>query len=179
MTVADDIASPLRLRGGMGGAAIAARLQALAARLHIEPVLKRLPAEPSGGQLQRVALARAVAEDAPLMLLEIGIDKDWTIEIGRGLDFAGIGSLMATRTVGDSRRPTPRRASRFPPPGSCPRGQSSSQNAMVIAGSRVQPSAQVTTQTSPQSKKPPAWVASASQPTRWFGCRFLGCGGKI
>ena len=42
----------------------------LAAKLHIEPFLKRLPAELSGGQQQRVALARALAKKAPLMLLD-------------------------------------------------------------------------------------------------------------
>jgi len=67
MTVADNIASPLKLRGEKG---IDARVQALAAKLHIEPFLDRLPAELSGGQQQRVALARALAKDAPLMLLD-------------------------------------------------------------------------------------------------------------
>ena len=67
MTVADNIASPLKLRGE---ADIAQRVQALAAKLHIEPFLKRLPAELSGGQQQRVALARALAKKAPLMLLD-------------------------------------------------------------------------------------------------------------
>jgi len=67
MTVADNIASPLKLRGERG---IAARVQALAAKLHIEPFLQRLPAELSGGQQQRVALARALAKQAPLMLLD-------------------------------------------------------------------------------------------------------------
>ena len=70
MTVADNIASPLRLRGGMDRAAVAARVAELAARLHIEPFLQRLPAELSGGQQQRVALARALAKKAPLMLLD-------------------------------------------------------------------------------------------------------------
>jgi len=70
MTVADNIASPLKLRGGMDKAAIAQRVQALAEKLHIDPFLKRLPAELSGGQQQRVALARALAKDAPLMLLD-------------------------------------------------------------------------------------------------------------
>jgi glycerol transport system ATP-binding protein len=67
MTVADNIASPLKLRGEQG---IAQRVQALAEKLHIEPFLQRLPAELSGGQQQRVALARALAKKAPLMLLD-------------------------------------------------------------------------------------------------------------
>ena len=68
-TVFDNIASPLKLRG-MDKAAIGQRVQALADKLHIDPFLKRLPAELSGGQQQRVALARALAKDAPLMLLD-------------------------------------------------------------------------------------------------------------
>jgi glycerol transport system ATP-binding protein len=67
MTVADNIASPLKLRRESG---IDARVNELAAKLHIEPFLKRLPAELSGGQQQRVALARALAKNAPLMLLD-------------------------------------------------------------------------------------------------------------
>ncbi|MFN3296775.1 ABC transporter ATP-binding protein [Caldimonas sp.] len=67
MTVRDNIASPLKLRGEKD---IEARVQALAAKLHIEPFLQRLPAELSGGQQQRVALARALAKQAPLMLLD-------------------------------------------------------------------------------------------------------------
>ena len=67
LTVADNIASPLKLRKE---ANIAARVNELAVKLHIEPFLKRLPAELSGGQQQRVALARALAKNAPLMLLD-------------------------------------------------------------------------------------------------------------
>ena len=70
MTVFDNIASPLKLRGGMDRTAITQRVQALADKLHIQPFLQRLPAELSGGQQQRVALARALAKDAPLMLLD-------------------------------------------------------------------------------------------------------------
>ncbi len=67
MTVYDNIASPLKLRKERG---IEARVNELAAKLHIEPFLNRLPAELSGGQQQRVALARALAKQAPLMLLD-------------------------------------------------------------------------------------------------------------
>ena len=67
MTVADNIASPLKLRKESG---IEARVKDLATRLHIEPFLNRLPAELSGGQQQRVALARALAKKAPLLLLD-------------------------------------------------------------------------------------------------------------
>jgi len=67
MTVAQNIGSPLRLRGEPD---IERRVHELAARLHIEMFLGRLPAELSGGQQQRVALARALAKGAPLMLLD-------------------------------------------------------------------------------------------------------------
>lgn len=70
MTVADNIASPLRLRRNDDARAIDQRVLELASKLHIEPFLKRLPAELSGGQQQRVALARALAKKAPLMLLD-------------------------------------------------------------------------------------------------------------
>jgi glycerol transport system ATP-binding protein len=65
--VADNIASPLKLRGDRD---VEPRVRALAVRLHIEMFLDRLPAELSGGQQQRVALARALAKGAPLMLLD-------------------------------------------------------------------------------------------------------------
>ena len=67
MTVADNIASPLKLRKE---ANIDTRVRELAKKLHIEPFLARMPGELSGGQQQRVALARALAKDAPLMLLD-------------------------------------------------------------------------------------------------------------
>ena len=67
LTVADNIASPLKLRGEKN---VAQRVRELAERLHIEMFLNRYPSELSGGQQQRVALARALAKGAPLMLLD-------------------------------------------------------------------------------------------------------------
>lgn len=69
MTVFQNIASPLKLRGE-SAATVRAKVQALAEKLHIEVFMERLPAELSGGQQQRVALARALAKGAPLMLLD-------------------------------------------------------------------------------------------------------------
>ena len=67
LTVFDNIASPMKLRGDKD---VERRVHDLAARLHIEMFLQRLPAELSGGQQQRVALARALAKNAPLVLLD-------------------------------------------------------------------------------------------------------------
>ncbi len=67
LTVAQNIASPLKLRGEKN---IEQRVRQIAERLHIDMFLERYPAELSGGQQQRVALARALAKGAPLMLLD-------------------------------------------------------------------------------------------------------------
>ncbi len=67
LTVRNNIASPLKLRGEKN---VDQRVLALAKKLHIDMFLDRLPAELSGGQQQRVALARALAKGAPLMLLD-------------------------------------------------------------------------------------------------------------
>jgi glycerol transport system ATP-binding protein len=70
LTVAQNIASPLKLSGRMDASAIAQRVRDVAQRLRIESFLDRYPAELSGGQQQRVALARALAKSASLMLLD-------------------------------------------------------------------------------------------------------------
>ncbi|MBL8581767.1 MAG: ABC transporter ATP-binding protein [Rhizobiaceae bacterium] len=69
MTVADNIAYPLRARG-LPRAEIATRVDAMAKIMEIEPLLARLPAQVSGGQRQRVAIARALVFEPPLLLLD-------------------------------------------------------------------------------------------------------------
>jgi len=69
LTCYQNIASPLKL-AGLGKAELDRRVHEEAERLHIEPLLDRLPSELSGGQQQRVALARALAKDAPFLFLD-------------------------------------------------------------------------------------------------------------
>jgi glycerol transport system ATP-binding protein len=67
LTVRENIASPLRLRGVRDHGP---RVLELARVLRIEELLDRLPGELSGGQQQRVAIARALAKGADIVLLD-------------------------------------------------------------------------------------------------------------
>lgn len=69
LTVFQNIASPLLVRGE-ARYEIVRRVREVAAMLHIEPYLDRLPGELSGGQQQRVAIARALVKRARLLLLD-------------------------------------------------------------------------------------------------------------
>jgi len=68
-TVTDNIASPLIARG-VSSTQRRHRVDEIAAKLGLEPFLKRFPHELSGGQQQRVAIGRALAKDARVLVLD-------------------------------------------------------------------------------------------------------------
>jgi putative spermidine/putrescine transport system ATP-binding protein len=69
MTVGENVAYPLKLRG-LGPAAAAAKVEAALTMVRLEGLAARRPAQLSGGQQQRVALARALVFEPELVLLD-------------------------------------------------------------------------------------------------------------
>jgi glycerol transport system ATP-binding protein len=69
LTVRENIASPLRVKG-MANAAVLREVRRVAELLRLESYLDRKPSELSGGQQQRVSLARALVKKAGLILLD-------------------------------------------------------------------------------------------------------------
>lgn len=69
MTVFDNIASPLKIKG-VSKQAIQSKVEQTAELLKLTPILQRKPLEISGGQQQRCALARALVKNAGLVLLD-------------------------------------------------------------------------------------------------------------
>jgi spermidine/putrescine ABC transporter ATP-binding subunit len=69
MTVAENIAFPLKMRGTPRGA-IAARVDEALALVRLDGYAARLPSQLSGGQQQRVALARAIVFHPPVLLMD-------------------------------------------------------------------------------------------------------------
>ncbi|RNB90672.1 ABC transporter ATP-binding protein [Brevibacillus fluminis] len=69
MTIADNIAYPLRLRK-VNKQEIRERVQKILDLVHLSEYGNRFPAQLSGGQQQRVALARAIVFNPPLLLLD-------------------------------------------------------------------------------------------------------------
>lgn len=69
MTVADNIAYPLRMRG-IDRSTLATMVADIIAQVKLDGLAARMPSELSGGQQQRVALARALVYKPDLLLLD-------------------------------------------------------------------------------------------------------------
>lgn len=69
MTVYDNIAFPLKIRG-LSQADISARVKKVAELLRIERLLRRKPKQLSGGEQQRVALGRSIIRDPQVFLMD-------------------------------------------------------------------------------------------------------------
>ena len=69
MTIGQNISYPLRLRK-TAPEKIAEKVRAVAAKLRIEHLLDRMPAQISGGQQQRAAVARAMVQDPKVYLFD-------------------------------------------------------------------------------------------------------------
>ena len=69
LSVADNVAFPLRVRG-RPRAEVDAKVAQMLKLVRLESMAERMPPQMSGGQQQRVALARALAYDPPILLMD-------------------------------------------------------------------------------------------------------------
>jgi glycerol transport system ATP-binding protein len=103
MTVFENIASPLRVRGAPK-AEIVTRVRDAAKLMRLEPYLERTPLSLSGGQQQRTAIARALVKGADLVLLDeplANLDYKLREELRAELPriFAGSNSIFVYATT--------------------------------------------------------------------------------
>src|SRR3954451_9947774 len=70
LSVFENIAFPLRLKGGLSDAEVKKKVEDAAATLELTEHLDRKPANLSGGQRQRVAMGRAIVREADAFLFD-------------------------------------------------------------------------------------------------------------
>ncbi|MBP1884743.1 ABC transporter ATP-binding protein [Sinorhizobium mexicanum] len=70
LTIRQNIAFPLRMRGKLQKSAIARRVDEMLELIQLSGYAERYPNQLSGGQQQRVAVARALAFEPPVLLMD-------------------------------------------------------------------------------------------------------------
>ena len=99
MTVADNIAYPLRVRR-LPAPEIQSQVHETAALLEIENLLKRKPRELSGGERQRVALARAIVRHPRAFLMDEPLSNlDARLRLQMRGELKHLQQKLATTTV--------------------------------------------------------------------------------
>jgi multiple sugar transport system ATP-binding protein len=114
LSVYENIAFPLRLKGGMPESEIDAKVHDASATLELDEHLQRKPGNLSGGQRQRVAMGRAIVREAdaflfdePLSNLDAKLRGQMRTEIARLQKRLGITTVYVTHdqteamTLGD------------------------------------------------------------------------------
>ncbi len=114
LTVYENIAFPLRLKGGLPESEIDAKVREASATLELDEHLERKPGNLSGGQRQRVAMGRAIVRNAdaflfdePLSNLDAKLRGQMRTEIARLQKRLGITTVYVTHdqteamTLGD------------------------------------------------------------------------------
>jgi multiple sugar transport system ATP-binding protein len=103
LTVAENIAFPLRTESAPDDARINERVVEVARLVGVEDLLRRKPVQLSGGQRQRVAMARAIVRrpvafllDEPLSNVDAAVRAELRAEIVRLTRTLGVGTLYVT-----------------------------------------------------------------------------------
>jgi multiple sugar transport system ATP-binding protein len=103
LTVADNIAFPLRTEPSPDDSSVMTRVGEVARLVGVEDLLRRKPAQLSGGQRQRVAIARAIVRrpvafllDEPLSNVDAAVRAELRTEIVRLTRALGVGTLYVT-----------------------------------------------------------------------------------
>ena len=110
MTIAENVAFPLRRHTRLSESELAGRVKELLANVGLEGDLNKMPSEISGGMRKRVGLARALALEPKIVMFDeptAGLDPITAAEIGKLIldlrDRHGITSIVVTHDLHSAR----------------------------------------------------------------------------